>query len=139
MTTIKIEKNKLLEMIGSIVKNMEDEKETSEKKPVVEMSKKELKEMVTAVLENSFTPSGIGPRKNPIMAKREIIAMMDTTSRSFEREILKTFNLRDPDELSPDLQKKYLEIVEEMKTKLVGAAMAAVQQLIGFPSNDESK
>ena len=64
---------------------------------------------------------------------------MDTTSRNFEREILKVFNLRDPDELSADLQRKYIEIVEAMKTKLVAAAMEAVAQLISFPSNEESK
>ena len=127
-----------MEMISSIVQDM-DSPEGDEAKPTVEMSKAELKEMVVAVLENSFAPAGLGAKKNPIMAKREIISMMDTTSRNFEREILKVFNLRDPDELSADLQRKYIEIVEAMKTKLVAAAMEAVAQLISFPSNEESK
>lgn len=96
------------------------------------LTKKQLKEMVVSLLE--FSLMG---QKNPIMAKREIIAMMDSTSRNFEREIIKTFNLRDPDELTPELQRKYLEIVEGMKSKLVAAAMEAVQQLIRFPTNDD--
>jgi len=62
---------------------------------------------------------------------------MDTTSRNFENEILKTFDLQHPDTLGPELQRKYLEVVEGMKAKLVGAAMEAVGQLIRFPRNDE--
>lgn len=100
----------------------------------ISLTKAQLKEMVISLLENNL----LG-KKNPIMAKREIIAMMDSTSRNFEREIVKTFNLRDPDELTPELQRKYLEIVEGMKSELVAAAMKAVQQLINFPTNDGSK
>lgn len=98
----------------------------------IKMTRQQLKEMVVSLLE--FDLLG---KKNPIMAKREIIALMDATSRNFEREIIKTFNLRDPDELTPELQRKYLEVVEGMKGKLVAAAMEAVQQLISFPTNDD--
>lgn len=141
MTKIRIEKQKLLEMISDIIekKSLSETEEVVEASPTIEMTKTELKEMVNSILENGGGMTTLGIKKNPIMAKREIIAMMDSTSRSFEREILKTFNLRDPDELSPELQKRYLEIVEAMKSKLVAAAMEAVQQLISFPSNEQSK
>lgn len=139
MTKIRIEKQKLLEMISDIIEKKSLSEAVVEETPTIEMTKTELKEMVNSILENGGGMTTLGIKKNPIMAKREIIAMMDSTSRSFEREILKTFNLRDPDELSPELQKRYLEIVEAMKSKLVAAAMEAVQQLISFPSNEQSK
>ena len=130
MTKIRIEENKLREMVEAAIQKKLGE-QSNDQDTSVHMSKQQLKEMVTALLE--FDLLG---KKNPIMAKREIIAMMDSTSRNFEREIIKTFNLKDPDDLQPELQRKYLEIVEGMKTKLVAAAMEAVQQLIAFPTND---
>lgn len=130
--TIRIEEKKLKKMVEEAIKKHIS---TLEENPsTVKMTKQQLKEMVGALLE--FDLLG---KKNPIMAKREIIAMMDSTSRNFEREIIKTFNLKDPDELTPELQRKYLEIVEGMKGKLVSAAMEAVQQLISFPTNDNGK
>lgn len=106
----------------------------------VRMTESDLKEMVNRVVaaklaENGLT-GGIG-MGNPIMAKREIIALMDQTSRSFEQEIIKTFKLQSPDVLSPELQRSYLEVVEGMKGKMVHAAMEAVQALIKFPKQDE--
>lgn len=101
----------------------------------VRMSEAQLKEMVNRVVAQKIHEQfGMG---NPIMAKREIIALMDQTSRSFEQEIIKTFKLQNPDLLAPELQRSYLEIVEGMKAKLVQAAMEAVQQLIKFPKTDE--
>lgn len=128
--TIRIEEAQLKKMVQeAIEKHISN---LNENPSTVKMTKQQLKEMVGALLE--FDLLG---KRNPIMAKREIIAMMDSTSRNFEREIIKTFNLRDPDELTPELQRKYLEVVEGMKGKLVSAAMEAVQQLISFPTNDK--
>lgn len=109
-------------------------------KKEIKISEKDLKEMIfkiaAAKLQESGGVGGIG-MGNPIMAKREIIALMDQTSRSFEQEIIKTFKLQSPDNLSPELQRSYLEVVEGMKAKMVAAAMEAVQQLIKFPKIDE--
>jgi len=101
----------------------------------IEISKSKLQEMINKLVESRLNEFVDG--QNPIMAKREIIALMDSTSRNFENEIIKTFKLQNPDMLSPELQRKYLEVVEGMKAKLVGAAMEAVQQLIHFPRQDE--
>lgn len=99
------------------------------------LSKADLKEMVNrAVAKKIHETMGVG---NPIMAKREIIALMDDTSRSFENEIVRTFKLQNPDMLSSELQRYYLEVVEEMKSKLVAAAMDAVEKLIKLPKQDE--
>jgi hypothetical protein len=111
------------------------------KETTITVSEAELKEMVNTIVESrllkEFDMSGMFPGNNPIMAKREIIALMDSTSRNFENEIVKTFRLQNPDSLSPELQRRYLEIVEEMKTKLIQAAMAAVRDLIAFPKQNE--
>lgn len=101
----------------------------------ITLSKSKLQEMINRLVEARLVEFIDG--QNPIMAKREIIALMDGTSRNFENEIIKTFKLQNPDMLSPELQRKYLEVVEGMKAKLVGAAMEAVQQLIHFPKQDE--
>lgn len=105
----------------------------------VRMTESELKEMVQRVVAAKLAENGVGGigMGNPIMAKREIIALMDQTSRSFEQEIIKTFKLQNPDVLSPELQRSYLEIVEGMKAKMVQAAMEAVQSLVKFPKVDE--
>ena len=101
----------------------------------ITVTQSQLREMVAKVVKSRLQEFADG--NNPIMAKREIIALMDSTSRNFETEIVKTFNLQSPDMLTPDLQRRYLEVVEEMKAELVAAAMKAVQQLIHFPSNDQ--
>lgn len=101
----------------------------------ITMKKSHLQEMIAKLVESRLNEFIDG--QNPIMAKREIIALMDSTSRNFENEIIKTFKLQNPDMLSPELQRKYLEVVEGMKSKLVSAAMEAVQQLIHFPKQDE--
>jgi len=103
----------------------------------ITVTQSQLKEMVAKVVKSRLQEFSTG--NNPIMAKREIIALMDSTSRNFENEIITTFNLRNPDTLAPDLQRQYLEIVEAMKAKLVAAAMEAVQSLINFPTEDDGK
>lgn len=105
----------------------------------IQITESELKEMITKVATKKLQEAGVGGigMGNPIMAKREIIALMDQTARSFEQEIIKTFNLQNPDVLSPELQRSYLEVVEGMKAKMVQAAMEAVQMLIKFPKVDE--
>lgn len=107
----------------------------AESNKTITITQSQLKEMVTKVVKARIQEMSMAG--NPIMAKREIIALMDSTSRNFEHEIIKTFNLQNPDTLSPDLQRRYLEIVETMKGELVGAAMQAVQSLVAFPKNDE--
>lgn len=104
----------------------------------VRMTEKQLKEKIARIVAAKLAEStgGIG-MGNPIMAKREIIALMDSTARSFEQEIIKTFKLQSPDQLSADLQRAYLEVVEGMKAKMVQAAMSAVESLIKFPKVDE--
>lgn len=111
----------------------------SSPKEEIQISEKDLKEMITKIASAKLQENGVGGigMGNPIMAKREIIALMDQTSRSFEQEIIKTFKLQSPDNLSPELQRSYLEVVEGMKAKMVAAAMEAVQSLIRFPKIDE--
>ena len=107
--------------------------EESNKK--ITITESQLREMVSKAVKSRIQEMSTGG--NPIMAKREIIALMDSTSRNFEHEIIKTFNLQNPDMLAPELQRRYLEVVETMKQRLVTAAMDAVGELVAFPKNDE--
>lgn len=100
----------------------------------ISFSKRQLQEMVNAIVDKKLFE--FSSSNNPIMAKREIISIMDSTARNFENEIIKTFNLKHPDNLSSNLQRKYLEIVEEMKAKMIEAAMSAVRKLINFPKEE---
>jgi hypothetical protein len=127
---MKIDAKTLKKMINEAVSSLV---ETQTNK--ITISETTLKEMVGQAVQKKLLE--MSDVNNPIMAKREIIALMDSTSRNFESEIIKTFNLQNPDSLSPELQRKYLEIVEGMKAELVAAAMKAVTQLIMFPKQDE--
>jgi hypothetical protein len=119
-------KKMINEAVSSLVKTQTNK---------ITISETTLKEMVGQAVQKKLLE--MSDMNNPIMAKREIIALMDSTSRNFESEIIKTFNLQNPDSLSPELQRKYLEVVEGMKAELVAAAMKAVTQLIMFPKQDE--
>lgn len=127
---MKIDAKTLKKMINEAVSSLV---ETQTNK--ITISETTLKEMVGQAVQKKLME--MSDMNNPIMAKREIIALMDSTSRNFESEIIKTFNLQNPDSLSPELQRKYLEVVEGMKAELVAAAMKAVTQLIMFPKQDE--
>lgn len=127
---MKIDAKTLKKMINEAVSSLV---ETQTNK--ITISETTLKEMVGQAVQKKLLE--MSDMNNPIMAKREIIALMDSTSRNFESEIIKTFNLQNPDSLSPELQRKYLEVVEGMKAELVAAAMKAVTQLIMFPKQDE--
>lgn len=129
---MKVNAKELQEMIKEALSGYITSPEESNK--TITITQSQLKEMVTKVVKARIQESMGG---NPIMAKREIIALMDSTSRNFEHEIIKTFNLQNPDMLAPELQRKYLEVVETMKQRLVTAAMDAVKELVAFPKNDE--
>jgi len=130
---MKVNAKELQEMIKEALSGYITSSDEPNKK--ITITESQLREMVSKVVKSRIQEMSTGG--NPIMAKREIIALMDSTSRNFEHEIIKTFNLQNPDTLSPDLQRKYLEIVETMKGELVGAAMQAVQALVAFPKQDE--
>ena len=127
---MKVDAQTLKSMIDEAISNV-----IPEERKTVAITESSLKEMVNDIVKSKLMEFSDG--NNPIMAKREIIALMDSTSRNFESEIIKTFNLQNPDTLTPDLQRKYLEVVEGMKAELVAAAMKAVTQLIMFPKQDE--
>lgn len=103
----------------------------------IQLTNSQLKEMISKVVAEKLSENALGSH-NPIMAKREIIALMDSTARSFEQEIIKAFKLRNPEQLPSDLQKEYLRIVESMKMRMVEAAMDAVHELINFPKEDSN-
>lgn len=97
----------------------------------MKISKIELKEMIRESLKRKLQES------SGFNAKRAIIDIAQGLSRQFETDIIKTLNIQNPDEMSPDVQKAYLAIVEKMKEDFVKAAMGATKELLKFPKNNQ--
>lgn len=71
-----------------------------------------------------------------LSAKRKLTLSAKEHTMDFEKKIVDTLGLTDPDELSEELQKQYIEIVEEMQNRVVAAVQEAVAKLATFPRED---
>ena len=74
---------------------------------------------------------------NDLTARRQIIQSAQTTSMTFENDIVKLLNLVPPDNLPPETQKRYLEVVKNLENAFVLAVADAVKELSRFPRNDD--
>lgn len=96
----------------------------------MKIARNELKELIRESVKRKLHEA------NGFSAKRAIIDIAQGLSRQFETDIIKTLNLQNPDEMSPDVQKQYLIVVENMKESFVKAAMDATKELIKFPKHE---
>ena len=71
------------------------------------------------------------------MAGRQVIVSAQQASLDFEKEIIKTLGLVNPDEIHPNIRKRFNEIVETMKDNIVSAVKVAVDGLSPFPRVDD--
>lgn len=71
-------------------------------------------------------------------ARRQIMAAAGSTAMSFENEIVKLLGLVKPDNLEPHMQKKYLDIVNDMKSKITSAVAEAVNKMATLPRVNEN-
>lgn len=74
---------------------------------------------------------------NDFTAKRKIIYSAQNMSMEFEEEIKSILNLKNPDELNPNIQQKYFEVAEKMKDEIIKAVSIATRELVKFPRNDD--
>lgn len=95
------------------------------------VSRKTLEEAISKMVARTLTES------NHFSAMRSIQHAATSTSMEFERNIVDTLGLMDPDHMQPDLQAKYFEIVSKMKDGLVNSVMDATKQLISFPRAEQ--
>ena len=99
----------------------------------MKITPKELNELVKEVIKERLSES------TAFSAKRTIIDAAQGLSRQFENELIKSLNLQSPDEMTPELQRKYLEIAEKMREQFVNAAMEATRELVKFPRNEKGE
>jgi len=71
-------------------------------------------------------------------ARRQVIHSARAASMDFEKEIVGLLGLEHPDNLPPDMQRRYYAVVEAMQKKIVGAVMDATKDLAAFPKPKEA-
>lgn len=76
---------------------------------------------------------------NHFSAMRQIEHMASSTSMEFEKNILDALTLENPDNMQPELQQKYFQIVQTMKSGIREAVMDAAKQLVSFPRREDGK
>lgn len=72
-----------------------------------------------------------------LSAKRKLTLLAKEHTMDFEKKIVDTLNLVDPDTLDEALQKQYVSVVEEMQSRVVSAVQEAVAKLATFPREDD--
>lgn len=76
---------------------------------------------------------------NHFSAMRQIEHMASSTSMDFEKNILDALGLENPDNMQPQLQRKYFQIVQTMKKGIRQSVLEAAKQLISFPRREDGK
>ncbi|TXH11325.1 MAG: hypothetical protein E6R04_01725 [Spirochaetes bacterium] len=76
---------------------------------------------------------------NHFSAMRQIEHMASSTSMEFEKNILDALGLENPDNMQPELQQKYFQVVQAMKAGIRSSVLDAAKQLISFPRRDDGK
>lgn len=116
----------------------------------MKITKEDLNKVVAEVIKNSPELQKLKEERRKqqqtlkesgdYMAGRQVIISAQQASLDFESEIIKTLDLVAPDDLHPNLRRRFNDIVEEMKDDIVAAVKRAVEQLAPFPrTNDENK
>jgi putative lipoic acid-binding regulatory protein len=97
----------------------------------MKITHKELKEMIDKAVRKNLQEG------STFSARRVIDAVAGDASREFEKQIVQNLGIVDPDELRPEMQAKYLEIVGEMEKGFKNAVRAAVKKLQNFPKKED--
>lgn len=112
----------------------------------MKITEQELHKMIKEALQKrgikptsvpKVTPKKVTKESADYMAGRQVIVSAQQASLDFEKEIIKTLGLVNPDELHPNLRKRFNEIVETMKDDIVSAVKIAVDGLAPFPREDD--
>ena len=72
-----------------------------------------------------------------IKAERRLELIAEEAAVDLEAPIVTKLNLVDPNEMSPEDQGKYIEIMDIMQEKVTAAVLEAVSQLSSLPKNVE--
>ena len=105
----------------------------------MKITEKELRQIVREALKNNPKVQKYLKENADYMAGRQVLISAQQASLDFEQEIIKTLGLVSPDDLHPELRKKFNFVVETMKDDIVEAVKTAVNQLAAFPRVDDVK
>lgn len=77
------------------------------------------------------------PSGRDIKAERRLELIAEEAAVDLEEPIINKLNLIDPNEMSPEDQEKYIEVMNVMQEKVTAAVLEAVSQLSGLPKIEE--
>jgi len=100
----------------------------------MKINEQEIREMVREVVAKKIAELNEG---RDFSARRQVVHSAEAASMEFEKEIVKLLGLEHPDNLPPDLQKRYYLAAQTMKDKIVAAVMEATMELAKFPKPKE--
>jgi hypothetical protein len=100
------------------------------------ISKTSLEEAIAKAVKSEVTKL---MESNHFSAMRQIEHMASSTSMEFEKNILDALALENPDNMQPDVQHKYFQIVQTMKDGIRAAVLGAAKQLVSFPRREDGK
>lgn len=98
----------------------------------IKMTESELRGLIRESLKRKFLKESVA-----LSAKRKLKLLAKEHTMDFEKKIVDTLSLVDPDTLDETLQKQYVDIVEEMQERVVAAVQDAVSKLASFPHERE--
>ena len=100
----------------------------------MKITKNELKQLVQEAVKAKLQEGS-----SDFTAKRHIVQAAQNASMSFETEIVSLLNLKNPDEMHPNVQEQYFHIVKDMEERIVAAVEDTVTALTGYPRNESGK
>lgn len=106
----------------------------------MKITEKQLRRLVRESIKEKLNQIGDDKlfESSDFTARRQIMAAAGSTAMGFENEIVKLLGLVKPDNLEAHLQKKYLDIVNDMKGKITSAVAEAVNKMATLPRASEN-
>lgn len=96
------------------------------------INKSQLSEAIQTLVKKTLQES------NHFSAMRTIEHLASNTSMEFEKNIVDSLGLMNPDHMQPDVQAKYFQIVTTMRDGIKSSIMDAAKQLTAFPRQEEN-
>lgn len=100
---------------------------------ITKINKRQLAEAVEVAVKKALLES------SHFTAMRAIEHAAVNTSMEFEKNIVDSLGLMNPDHMQPELQAKYFQIVTTMKEGIKSSIVDAAKQLVSFPRADDGK
>ena len=97
---------------------------------VMKIRESELKKLASKIAEVKFQKL---TENTNLTAQRRLVSMAEQMVMEFEADIIKEFNIVNPDNMDPEVQHAYINIVGAMQKKISTAVVEALDKLQAFP------